>query len=282
MPLIPFPVDTTPLIAPLIAPPPVATAMTRTADTGQTPPRATESGTSVLARALRVSAAPAWLDRLVHDEPAWPDLFVRDELNTAPTGTVTYDIAMMPLRIAEPEAVTTTELGTDADRRPGGPGVRGVQGPRALADARRPDRRRHGRHQAHHPLRLGARGPSAAAGDGAAAAAAPRGRGCRRRPARSRGRGAWLAAGSPSPVELLLDGRLDAVDERVGELVFARTAPPPPAGAYMPDDETSRPPKSPRGAAERGGRTGACWRSASPTSGRPTCGRHWGRSGSDT
>jgi hypothetical protein len=234
MPLIPFPVDTTPLIAP----PPVATAMTRTADAGQMPPRATESGTSVLARALRVSAAPAWLDRLVHDEPAWPDLLIRDELNTAPTGTVTYDIAMMPLRIAEPEAAATTEPGTAA---PTGslaarayaafkdlgrwlmlddPTVARMVGIKRTTpyawerEGRQPRPVTVRRLLQHHAVvaavvdRLGA--------DGARA---------------------WLAAGSPSPVELLLNGRLDTVDEQVGELVFARTAPTPPAGAYMPDDE---------------------------------------------
>ena len=223
MPVIPFPVDTTPLIAP----PPVATAMTRTADAGQTPPRATESGTSVLARALRVSAAPAW-----------PDLLVRDELNTAPTGTVTYDIAMMPLRIAEPEAAATTKPGTAATTGslaarayaafkdlgrwlmlddPTVARMVGIKRTTPYAwerEGRQPRPVTVRRLLQHHTVvaavvdRLGA--------DGARA---------------------WLAAGSPSPVELLLNGRLDAVDEQVGELVFARTAPTPPAGAYMPDDE---------------------------------------------
>jgi hypothetical protein len=245
MPLIPVPVDTTPLIAP----PPVAAAMTRAADTGHAPPRATESGTSVLARALRVNAVPAWLDRLMHEEPAWPNLLILDDPYTEPTGTVTYDIALLPLRIAGPEATATPE--------PDMPAPTGNLGARAYAafkdlgrwlmlddptvarmvgikrttpyawvrESREPRPATVRLLLQHHAVvaavvdRLGT--------DGA---------------------WAWLAAGSPNPVELLLAGRLDAVDEQVGELVFARTVATPPAGGYLPEhDDDPAPLHTPAG-----------------------------------
>ena len=243
MPLIPIPCDTTPLIAPL----PVGSAVTRTTQTGQAPgSRPTESGTDVVAQKLTLTASQAWLERLMRKELAWPELLVRDELYKIPTRTVTYDVALLRLRVAEDDEldeVVTTPAATGASANTLGarayaafkdlgrwlmlddPTVARMVGIKRTTpyawgrDGRQPRPATVRRLLQHHSVvaavvdRLGA-------GDALA----------------------WLAAGNPSPVDLLLDGRLDAVDELVGELVFARNVATPAAGAYIVEDEDDIPP----------------------------------------
>ena len=242
MPLIPVPVDTTPLIASA----PVGSAITRTMQAGQAPgPRSTESGTGVVARKLTLTGSQAWLQRLLRDEPAWPDLLVLDELYKT-TGTVTYDVTLLPLRVAEsdePDEAAPTPAPSHAGANSLGarayaafkdlgrwlmlddPTVASMVGIKRTTpyawerEGRQPRPTTVRRLLQHHAVvaavvdQLGAEGASA-----------------------------WLAAGNPSPVELLLDGRFDAVDERVGELVFARNVAAPAAGAYIVEDEDNIPP----------------------------------------
>jgi hypothetical protein len=233
MPLIPLAVDTTPLIPP---PPPVTTTVTYAGGAGGAPPRSTESGTAALARALAATAMPLWSPLTLLDVPS-------------PAATIisTYDTETLPARVAEPvaesaaaPAASTTgerayaafkDLGrwlmlddTAVARMVGIKRTTPYAWERQGSEPRPATVRRLLQHHAVVAAVVDRLGETDAQ--------------------------AWLAAGSPSRIELLLDGRLDAIDEQVGELVFARSAASPPSGGYVPEADDDRPPS--QIAAERG------------------------------
>jgi hypothetical protein len=228
---------------PLIAPPPIGTAFTRIAHAGPPMQQATQSGTDVIARILAASVGPAWFDRLVHYEPVWPDLIAHDRVYPVATGTVTYDTTALPVRAAASDAnvmtarlepALATSLGARAYAAfkdlgrwlmlddPSVARMVGIKRTTPYAwerEGRQPRPATVRRLMQHHAV-IGA--VVDRLGEDSARA--------------------WLVAGSPSPVELLLDGHLDAVDQQVGDLVFSRSVRAPSAGGYLPEDDDDVPP----------------------------------------
>ena len=219
MPLIPA-FDSTPVSAAAL----VGGSATRSVDVRQAPPLETSSGTDVIARALAGPVVRYWLTGV------WE-----------PTSTVTYDTHELPLRVGNHEGDEATTV-PPATQNPGArayaafkdlgrwlmltdPDIArmvGIKRTTAYAWERDDTTPRPATVRTlmqHHAI-------VAAVVD---------------RLGEVRGMD-WLAAGSPSAVDLLLQGDLAAVDRRVGDLVFTPAAPSPLPGGYTPDDDDDLPP----------------------------------------